>query len=175
MNEEVAKAHGLWSQQTYETSKEIGLAPGKVYNVNVIAHIFAGPDEGTVYPYQPFQLETPQLQANTVTREAELPGDQAAGGHELVVVLILVCLLLVAYLATHEEHRARILTVFASCSSRLRRVKRPPARSTSEQIQHELGTYAGVGGDLGIGRGLDALEHGSASMMFDDVPQVAIN
>ena len=116
MNEEVAKAHGLWSQQTSETSKEIGLVPGKVYNVNVIAHIFAGPDQGTVYPYQAFRLETPKLQANTVTREAKPSEAQAAGGNELVVVLILVCLLLAAWLATHGKHRTRI---FSSCLSRL--------------------------------------------------------
>jgi len=165
MNDEVAKAHGLWSQQTYETSKEIGLMPGKVYGVNIIAHIFAGPDKGTVYPYQAFHLETARLQGNAVSREDELSGDQATGGHELVVVLLLVCLLLAAWLAARGKRGTSILS---NCFSSLRRVSSPPARSTSEQIQHELGTYAGIGG----GRSFEALEDSSTS---DAVPQVTIN
>ena len=47
--------------------------PGKTYNVNVIAFIFAGKDKGTIYPYQPFRLESPKLKAdNSVTPDQEL-------------------------------------------------------------------------------------------------------
>lgn len=51
--------------------------PGKTYNVNVIAFIFAGKDKGTIYPYHPFRLELPKLKAdNSATPDQELESVQ---------------------------------------------------------------------------------------------------
>lgn len=151
--------------------------PGKVYNVNVIAHIFAGPDKGTVYPYQAFRLETARPLVDAAAKEDELSVDQADRGHELVIVSILVGLLVVAWLAARGKRRYCFCGIFRSgifskCFSRLWRRSRPPARSTSEQIQHELGTYTGIGGARSFEARLDFLEEDSAA---DPAPQVSIN
>lgn len=105
--------------------------PGKTYNVNVVAFVFAGKDKGTIYPYQPFRLELPRLKAdNSVT------SDQEQESIQIVIAFIILAAILAVVIAVLGNPKQRVFK-----SKLFGGVNQQPE---TQQAQQELGTYGNI-------------------------------